>query len=125
MRSARRTGGARGQEAQESAAVVLRCSAYSKRPAALSMVSATPSTPVPGGRLSRTEDLGVEGLRPLCYVAKSDRRAERSLFAHALEQGPLHVPGDKKETAYGSRKNLPRQAVCCHQDPHATADSPR
>jgi hypothetical protein len=50
------------------------------------MVSATPSTPVPGGSISRTEDMGVEGLRPLCCVAKSDRRDDRSPLAMGLQR---------------------------------------
>src|SRR6266702_969961 len=42
------------------------------------MASATPSTPVRDGRTSRTEGRGVEGRHPLCCVAASGRRGDRS-----------------------------------------------
>jgi hypothetical protein len=45
---------------------------------ALIMVSATSITHVPGGSISLTEDMGVEGLRPFFCVAESGRRDDRS-----------------------------------------------
>jgi len=70
--------------------LLLRNASLGTDKAAVLMASATPTTRVPDGSTSLTEDRGVGGRHPCFWVAKPGQRGD-GVFGWSKPEKPLHI----------------------------------